>query len=191
MVSNKYSLVYPNTTLPSANTNIINNTKTSFDRKNVDYTVYEEGIYVGYRWFDTQNIEVSYPFGYGLSYTTFELSGAKVVAPGKVKVLTAEKPLKVAIKIKNTGASKGAEVIQLYVAEKNPVVARPVKELKAFKKVTLDAGASEVVVFEVDKSMCQFWCDKSHAWSVKPGDFEIMLGTSSANIVATLPISVQ
>lgn len=152
---------------------------------------YDESIFVGYRWYEHKNIKPLYPFGYGLSYTTFELSNAKVVAPGKVKVLTAEKPLKVAVKIKNTGARQGAEVIQLYVSEKNPVVARPVKELKAFKKVSLEPGASEVVVFEVDKSMCQFWCDKSHAWTVKPGEFEILLGTSSANIVATLPISVQ
>lgn len=152
---------------------------------------YDESVLVGYRWYEKKGIEPLFPFGYGLSYTTFELSNAKVLSKGKVKTLTAEKPLRIAIEVKNTGAVAGAEVVQLYVSEKNPTVLRPVKELKAFQKVSLAAGGKQVVIFEVDKSMLAFWCDKSHAWTVNAGEYTISIGTSSANIVAELPIVLQ
>ena len=151
---------------------------------------YDESVLVGYRWYEKKGIEPLFPFGYGLSYTTFELSNAKVLSKGKVKTLTAEKPLRIAIEVKNTGAVAGAEVVQLYVSEKNPTVLRPVKELKAFQKVSLAAGGKQVVIFEVDKSMLAFWCDKSHAWTANAGEYTISIGTSSANIVAELPIQV-
>jgi beta-glucosidase len=146
---------------------------------------------VGYRWFETKGIKPLYPFGYGLSYTKFELKNPKVLARGKVKTLTDEKPIKVAIEVANTGEKAGAEVVQLYVSEKNPSVLRPVKELKAFRKVSLAAGAKEVVTFEVDKSMLAFWNDQTHAWQTNAGEYVISLGTSSADIVAALPISVK
>ncbi len=152
---------------------------------------YDESILVGYRWFDTKGIKPLYPFGYGLSYTKFELKNPKVLARGKVKMLTDEKPVKVAIEIMNTGDCAGAEVVQLYVSEKNPSVLRPVKELKAFRKVSLAAGAKEVVTFEVDKSMLAFWNDQTHAWQTNAGEYVISLGTSSADIIAALPIMVQ
>ncbi|MBQ6584372.1 MAG: fibronectin type III-like domain-contianing protein, partial [Alistipes sp.] len=152
---------------------------------------YDESVLVGYRWYEKKGIKPLFPFGYGLSYTTFELAKPKILSKGKVKTLTADKPLKVAIEVNNTGAMAGAEVVQLYIAEKNPTVLRPNKELKAYKKVTVDAGKKAVVTFEVDKQMCAFWCDKSHAWTTNPGEYEILIGTSSADIVATLPFVVE
>ena len=152
---------------------------------------YDESVLVGYRWYEKKGIEPLFPFGYGLSYTTFTLDKATILAKGKVKSLTDEKPLKVAVELKNTGNVAGAEVVQLYIAEKNPTVLRPLKELKAAKKVVLEPGKKSVVTFEVDKKMCSFWCDKSHSWHANAGEYEILIGNSSANIVATLPFVVE
>lgn len=152
---------------------------------------YDESVLVGYRWYEKKGIEPLFPFGYGLSYTTFTLDKATILAKGKVKSLTDEKPLKVAVELKNTGKVAGAEVVQLYIAEKNPTVLRPLKELKAVKKVILEPGKKSVVTFEVDKKMCSFWCDKSHSWYANAGEYEILIGTSSANIAATLQFVVE
>ena len=152
---------------------------------------YDEGVLVGYRWYESKGIKPLYPFGYGLSYTTFSLGKAKVEAKGKVKVLTDEKPLRISAEVANTGNVAGAEVVQLYVSENNPTVVRPVKELKAFKKVVLDPGKREVVSFEVDKSMLAFWNDQTDAWQTNAGEYTLSLGTSSADIAATLSIEVR
>ena len=152
---------------------------------------YDESVLVGYRWYEKKNIKTLFPFGYGLSYTTFELAKPKILSKGKVKTLTDEAPLKVAIEVNNTGAVAGAEVVQLYIAEKNPTVLRPNKELKAFRKVTVEPGKKVVVTFEVDKKMCSYWCDKNHAWTANAGEYEILIGTSSADIVAVLPFVVK
>ena len=152
---------------------------------------YDESVLVGYRWYEKKNIQTLFPFGYGLSYTTFELAKPKILSKGKVKTLTDEAPLKVAIEVTNTGAVAGAEVVQLYIAEKNPTVLRPNKELKAFKKVTVEPGKKAVVTFDVDKKMCSYWCDKAHAWTANEGEYEILIGTSSADIAAVLPFVVK
>ena len=152
---------------------------------------YDESVLVGYRWYEKKNIKTLFPFGYGLSYTTFELAKPKILSKGKVKTLTDEAPLKVAIEVNNTGAVAGAEVVQLYIAEKNPTVLRPNKELKAFRKVAVEPGKKAVVTFEVDKKMCSYWCDKNHAWTANTGEYEILIGTSSADIVAVLPFVVK
>ena len=152
---------------------------------------YDESVLVGYRWYEKKGIQTLFPFGYGLSYTTFELAKPKILSRGKVKTLTDEAPLKVAIEVNNTGAVAGTEVVQLYIAEKNPTVLRPNKELKAFRKVAVESGKKAVVTFEVDKKMCAFWCDKSHAWTTNPGEYEILIGTSSADIAAVLPFVVK
>ena len=152
---------------------------------------YDESVLVGYRWYEKKGIQTLFPFGYGLSYTTFELAKPKILSKGKVKTLTDEAPLKVAIEVNNTGAVAGTEVVQLYIAEKNPTVLRPNKELKAFRKVAVESGKKAVVTFEVDKKRCAFWCDKSHAWTTNPGEYEILIGTSSADIAAVLPFVVK
>lgn len=152
---------------------------------------YNESVLVGYRWYETKGIKPLFPFGYGLSYTTFELSNPKILSPGKVKTITDEKPLKIAIEVRNTGSREGSEVMQLYVSEDNPTVLRPKKELKSFQKVTLAPGEKKVVKFELERKSLAFWDDKAHAWTVNPGDYTISLGTSSADIAAELPIQAQ
>ena len=144
---------------------------------------YKESVLVGYRWYESKGIEPLYPFGYGLSYTTFELGKAKAA-----KQISAEKPLKVSIRLKNSGSRAGSEVVQLYVSENNPTVLRPKKELKAFKKVHLEAGKSTTVTFELKHSDLAFWNDKTHAWEVNKGTYTLHLGNSSANIVSTVSV---
>lgn len=148
---------------------------------------YDESVLVGYRWYEAKNIKPLYPFGFGLSYTSFTLSKATTSS----KVLSTDKPLKVSITLTNTGKRAGAEVVQLYVGENTPTVVRPKKELKAFKKVNLEAGKSTKVDFELNKSDLAFWNDQSHAWTVNAGKYTISLGTSSADIAATLDVEVQ
>ena len=164
----------------------------SHTRKNVNelwiapkhYDVeYKESVLVGYRWYEAKNIEPLFPFGFGLSYTTFELSKAKAA-----KQISAEKPLKVTVRLENTGAMAGAEVVQLYVQENNPTVLRPKKELKAFKKVHLEAGDKTTVTFELNHNDLAFWNDKTHAWEVNKGTYTIHIGNSSANISQTLTV---
>ena len=164
----------------------------SHTRKNVNelwiypryYDVeYKESVLVGYRWYESKGIEPLYPFGFGLSYTTFELGKAKAA-----KEISAEKPLKVTVRLENTGKVAGAEVVQLYVSENNPTVVRPKKELKAFKKVYLEAGKSTTVTFELKHSDLAFWNDKTHAWQTNKGTYTIHIGNSSANIAQTLTV---
>ena len=151
-----------------------------------NYVDYTEDIFVGYRYFETlpgAADKVIYPFGYGLSYTTFQYSNMQAEKADGIYTVTVD--------VKNTGDREGAEVVQLYIAEKNPTVLRPNKELKAFRKVTVEPGKKVVVTFEVDKKMCSYWCDKNHAWTANAGEYEILIGTSSADIVAVLPFVVK
>ncbi|MBP3481914.1 MAG: glycoside hydrolase family 3 C-terminal domain-containing protein [Alistipes sp.] len=148
---------------------------------------YDESVLVGYRWYETKGIEPLYPFGFGLSYTTFSLGKAKLSA----KSLSEDKPLKVSVMLTNTGDREGAEVIQLYVSEKHPTVLRPKKELKGFRKVTLAPKAKTVVEFEVERKDLAFWCDKTHDWKVNAGEYVISLGTSSADIACELAVAVE
>ena len=113
---------------------------------------YVEGLLVGYRWFDTKKIEPQFPFGFGLSYTTFEYSNLKLVAGnGTNGLVTAQ------FEIKNTGAVAGAEIAQLYVHQKNPSLARPEKELKGFKKVLLKPGETQTVSIPLEKNAFAFY----------------------------------
>ena len=144
---------------------------------------YKESVLVGYRWYEAKGIEPLFPFGFGLSYTTFELGKAKAA-----KQISAEKPLKVTVPLENTGKMAGAEVVQLYVQENNPTVLRPKKELKAFKKVHLEPGKHTTVEFELNYKDLAFWNDKTHAWEVNKGTYTIHIGNSSANISQTLTV---
>ena len=144
---------------------------------------YKEGVMVGYRWYEHKGIEPLFPFGFGLSYTTFELNKAKAA-----KQISADKPLKVTVKLSNTGTMAGAEVVQLYVSENNPTVERPKKELKAFKKVHLEPGKSTTVEFELNHKDLAFWDVVSHDWKVNPGVYTLHIGNSSANISQTLTV---
>lgn len=131
---------------------------------------YREGMYVGYRYYDTSKVRVMYPFGFGLSYTTFEYSDIKVDEAG------------VTFTVKNTGKTDGTEVAQLYVGMKDAKVYRPEKELKGFAKVFLKAGESAEVKIPFDDKTFRYWNVRTNAWEVEGGTYRIMIGASCADI---------
>jgi beta-glucosidase len=139
---------------------------------------YAEGLLVGYRWFDTKNIEPQFPFGFGLSYTTFEYSNLKLVGGTGTNspVVTAQ------FEIRNTGAIAGAEVAQLYIHQKNPSLPRPEKELKGFKKVFLKPGETQTVSIPLEKNAFAFYDPAQKSWGAEKDDFEIAIGSSSRDM---------
>ena len=153
--------------------------------RTVDYTEYEEDIYVGYRYFDAFEVPVAYPFGYGLSYTTFEYADAKVADKGEGYEVT--------VTIKNTGDREGKEVVELYVAAPDSKAAnKPVKELKAFAKTkNLKPGESETITLNVKAADLASFDEAASAWVVAEGEYQFLVGASSADIKATLPAAVK
>lgn len=140
---------------------------------------YSEGVYVGYRYYDTKKIPVQFPFGYGLSYTAFELSDLQLSA----ERITDSERLIVTAKVKNTGKYVGKEVVQLYVAPpKDAKIRRPEKELKGFSKVELRPGEEKVVTFPLDKRSFAYYEKKIHDWCVESGEFTVCVGTSSVDL---------
>ncbi|HEX7167783.1 MAG TPA: glycoside hydrolase family 3 C-terminal domain-containing protein [Acidimicrobiales bacterium] len=135
---------------------------------------YGEGLFVGYRWYDARAIEPRYPFGHGLSYTTFDF--------GPLDVSTSGDRATVTLTVTNTGDRAGVETVQLYVRDVEASVIRPPKELKAFAKVRLDAGGSLAVELALDRSAFAFWHPGERGWRVEPGEFEILVGRSAAEI---------
>ncbi len=154
------------------------------DVKNVGYTEYEEGIYVGYRLFDTKNIDVSYPFGYGLSYTSFEY--------GEASIKQAKKETSVTVTIKNTGAYPGKEIVQLYVTAPKGQLDKPVQELKAFAKTReLQPGESETLTLVVKNEDLASFDEAQSAWVVDAGTYTFKVGASSRDIKAELTADVK
>ena len=153
--------------------------------KNVDYTNYEEDIYVGYRYFDSFDVPVSYPFGFGLSYTTFEYSDAKIAKKGD--------GYEVSVTIKNTGEREGKEVVELYIsAPDNKAANKPAKELKAFAKTkALKAGESETVTMTVKAADLASFDEAASAWVVAEGEYQFLVGASSQDIKATLTANAK
>ncbi len=153
--------------------------------KNVDYTDYEEDIYVGYRYFDSFDVPVSYPFGFGLSYTTFEYSDAKVSVNGDKATVN--------VTIKNTGNREGKEVVELYVSAPDPKAAnKPAKELKAFAKTkNLKPGESETLTLTVKTADLASFDESASAWVVAEGEYQFLVAASAADIKATLTASVK
>jgi len=148
---------------------------------------YKEDILVGYRWFDTKKIVPQFPFGYGLSYSTFEYG--KMSADKKEYAKT--DIVKVVFTVKNTGKTDGAEIAQVYMSQPKASVVRPVKELKAFKKVYLKAGETQTVELELKVKDFAFYNDKTQTWDVEPGEFVLCNAASSANIKSKVSISVK
>jgi len=148
---------------------------------------YKEGIFVGYRWYENKKIEPLYPFGYGLSYTTFEYSNLKVLDSehSKTEGTTIE------FELRNTGKREGAEVAQLYIQSLKSTVERPVKELKAFAKVALKAGESKKVTLKLKDSDFAYWDVKSHDWKVEVGNYNLLLGSASNNIILTAKKTIK
>jgi beta-glucosidase len=138
---------------------------------------YGEGIFVGHRWYEARGIAPRFPFGHGLSYTTFEYGPAEARVDGD--------EVRVALDVTNRGARAGAEVVQLYVRDVEATVARPLKELKGFARVLLQPGEARRVELRLRERDLAFWDPSVKAFVTEPGDFEMLLGASSADIRAT------
>jgi beta-glucosidase len=145
---------------------------------------YEEGIFVGYRYLDKNKLEPQFPFGYGLSYTSFEYTNMKVRdIEGKL--------FEVSVDVKNTGKVKGDEIVQLYITDKECSVPRPVKELKGFSRVTLNAGETKTITMKLKPRDFAFWDVISNNWKVESGEFDLLVGSSSRNIKVLQTITIQ
>lgn len=153
-----------------------------------EIVVYGEGIYIGYRAYDKQALDVAFPFGYGLSYTTFDLSGLAVALSGSVEAgdLAAD----VTVTVTNTGDREGAEVVQVYVGDVACSAHRPVRELKGFTKVRLAPGEARTVTVRLDQRAFSFWSDTHHRWVVEAGDFVVEVGRNSRDLPLSETVAV-
>ena len=139
---------------------------------------YREGLYVGYRYYQTAGVPVAFPFGHGLSYTSFAYSDLKASADG------------VTLTVTNTGTRKGAEIVQLYVAKPDAKIFRPAQELKGFAKVHLQPGESRTVAIPLDDKAFRYWNTQTNRWEVEGGQYELRVGASSADIRLTAAVEV-
>ena len=139
---------------------------------------YKEGIFVGYRHFDKYDIEPLFPFGYGLSYTTFEYSDLQMSS----QEISSADTLTIKVTVKNTGSRAGAEVIQLYVSDLKASLEREVKALKGFARISLEPGTSKTHIFKLDQSHLSFYDVKRRKWVAEPGEFEVLVASSSRDI---------
>ena len=164
---------------------LTNQGQKSANVRNVDYTDYEEDIYVGYRYFDSFDVPVAYPFGFGLSYTTFDYSDAKVTEKGDAYEVT--------VTVKNSGEREGKEVVELYVAAPDSKAAnKPAKELKAYGKTkNLKPGESETLTLKVKTADLASFDAEASAWVVAEGEYQFLVAASAADIKATLPAAVK
>jgi beta-glucosidase len=151
--------------------------------------LYGEDVFVGYRGYDASHTDVAFPFGYGLSYTSFELSDLDVTTTGSVA--TNDLAASVSVTVTNTGAVAGSQVAQVYVSDPVASVARPPRELKGFAKVSLDAGASSRVTIELDQRAFSFWLEPLHRWVVEAGDFVIAVGNDSRDLPLARTVTVE
>ncbi len=148
---------------------------------------YLEDILVGYRWHDTKKIPAFYPFGHGLSYTDFKYGKASASA----KTISGDQNLTITIPVRNTGSVEGKEVVQLYIGDESASVLRPLKELKGFEKISLKPGEEKAVTFTVKPDDLKFYDDKTGSWRAEPGKFKAYIGSSSADIRATVPFELK
>ena len=152
-----------------------------------DVAEYREGVFVGYRYYDKKNMDVLFPFGFGLSYTTFEYSGLKLSAESLKDTDT----LTVTATVKNTGNRAGKTVAQLYVGDVESTPIRPVRELKGFVKVLLQPGESKEVSFTLDKRAFAYWNRQIHDWHVETGVFTVEVGASSRDLPLKAEVTVE
>ena len=152
-----------------------------------DRTEYREGVFVGYRYYDKKKMDVLFPFGFGLSYTTFAFSNLRLSADciRDTDILT------VTATVTNTGKRAGKAVAQLYVGDVESTVIRPVRELKGFEKVLLQPGESRDVSFTLDKRSFAYWNKAIHDWHVETGAFTIEVGDSSRNLPLCAEVTVE
>ena len=156
------------------------------DEKIIDEE-YKEDIFVGYRWADLHKQKPLFPFGHGLSYTTFEYAGKSRIE----KSVDDTSLFTLHTSIKNTGSREGAETVQLYIRDVKSSLPRPVKELKGFQKVTLAPGEQRDITFTIDKSMLSYYDDSKGEWVVEPGRFEALVGASAGDIKSKVAFEVR
>ncbi|MEE0498358.1 MAG: glycoside hydrolase family 3 C-terminal domain-containing protein [Gemmiger sp.] len=140
---------------------------------------YREGLYVGYRYYQTAGVPVAFPFGYGLSYTSYAYSDLKVTADS------------VTLTVTNTGARDGAEIVQVYIAKPGAEIFRPAQELKAFARVSLAAGESRTVTLPLDDKAFRYWNTRTNGWEIEGGRYEVRVGASSADIRLTANVDIR
>ena len=145
------------------------------DGKTVEY---KEGIYVGYRHFDTKGVKTQFPFGFGLSYTTFKYGKPQIAANGDAWT--------VSVDVTNTGRCEGKEIVQLYVGDEKCSVDRPKKELKNFAKVSLKPGETKTVSMDITRQDLKFWDETTHAWKAEPGKFKAYVCASAEDVRGTV-----
>jgi beta-glucosidase len=150
---------------------------------------YGEGLFIGYRGYDKAGVDVAFPFGFGLSYTSFALSGLTVATSGSVA--TCNLAADVTVTVTNTGPVAGAEVVQVYVRDVATSVARPVRELKGFAKVALEPGASQEVTVRLDQRAFSFWSELLGRWVVEAGEFAVEVGHHSRDLPLTHVVTVD
>lgn len=151
--------------------------------KNIDYTRYEEGIYVGYRYFDTKNINVSYPFGYGMTYTSFAYENMDVKVTGDT--------INISVKVKNTGDVAGKEVVEIYVSKPDSKIDRPVHELKTFAKTPLmSSGETAELKMSIPVRDLSYWNESTSGWTLEPGTYLINASSSSRDPKLSKEISL-
>ena len=148
--------------------------------------IYSEGLFVGYRWFDARKVKPLFPFGHGLSYTTFAYG-----TPSVSKAVTADGSVSISVPVTNTGTVAGAEVVQFYVSDPEASVERPVKELKGFCKVWLEPGETKTVSVGLDRSSLSFFDAERHAWRAEPGRFDVLVGSSATDIRGSVSFELK
>ncbi len=152
-----------------------------------DKSVYSEGVFVGYRYYASKEMNVLFPFGHGLSYTTFSYSNLTV----EKKRIRESETLRVSVDVTNAGNRFGKEVVQLYVAPKNSTVIRPVRELRAFEKTGIAPGETKTVTFLLDSRAYAYWSTEIHGWHVESGEYEIQIGKNAQDIILSRTVYVE
>ena len=148
---------------------------------------YAEGILVGYRWFDTKNIAPLYPFGFGLSYTTFAFDNAKTDKTSYAENET----ITVSVEVKNTGKADGKEVVQLYTSKSDSKITRAAQELKGFQKTLVQSGSSNTVTIKVPVKELAYYDVTAKKWTVEPGKYTLRLGNSSRDIKKEVVVTIK
>ena len=152
-----------------------------------EHIYYDEGVLVGYRWYDTKKIEPLYPFGHGESYTTFETNNLQLSSD----IISKGESVKVSFDVANIGKQKGAAIVQIYVADKLTSVIRPEKELKGFKRIGLTPGEKQQITITLDKMAFSYWDEVTRDWKIEAGEFEILVAHSAKDIQVKANLKIQ
>ena len=155
--------------------------------KGYDNAEYQEGVFVGYRYYTSRKMETAFPFGHGLSYTTFEYSDLQL----DKKEMSDKDTVEVSVKVKNTGNRAGKTVVQLYVEAPETEVVRPVRELRGFEKIFLEAGEETTVTFTLDERAFAYWNTLIHDWYAEEGTYKVMIGENADQMCAGEEITVH